>query len=307
MLGRSGRQRGHCVAESPRGGIVEVLEGLGGRARRRGRAHARRPAPAGFRDCARRRAGTSRRPRRSHSSPCRRPAAGRVRSTLSSTRSTSGRETQFRSITSHSIPAARARCSAARSDSSTITDVATTVRAEPGRASRDPKSGAGVPPDSTRKAKSKRSRCSSDTTGPGHRPRIAGYWSRTACAVDGISTGQPGDVGEHRLEALRVLGALPPAPPDDQADQERHLESPAVHVPVLGGDVHDLVHGQEREVDADVSLDGYRPLSAAPTAIPVSPSSATGTSITRSRPNSAASPSVEPKVPLWSSTPCPSR
>src|SRR2546427_4028653 len=52
---------------------------------------------------------------------------------------------------------------------------------------------------------------------------------------------------------------------------------------------------------------GYSPFRAAPIATPVIPSSARGVSKTRSEPNSCASPSVLPKIPLWSSTPCPNR
>ena len=52
---------------------------------------------------------------------------------------------------------------------------------------------------------------------------------------------------------------------------------------------------------------GRMPHMALPAAMPVRPFSAIGESITRSGPNSLASPTVEPNTPPGSSMPSPSR
>ena len=67
--------------------------------------------------------------------------------------------------------------------------------------------------------------------------------------------GQSRIVREGRLRALRMLRPLPPAAADDDADQHRTAHQPAKHVAVLRGQVDDLVHRQEGEVGADVRGD----------------------------------------------------
>jgi hypothetical protein len=62
-------------------------------------------------------------------------------------------------------------------------------------------------------------------------------------------------VEARELQALAVLGALPPGFADDGAHDQRHLDLAAVHVAGLGGDVDELVHAQHQEVHADMHMD----------------------------------------------------
>ena len=65
-----------------------------------------------------------------------------------------------------------------------------------------------------------------------------------------------GHVHEHAVQALRMLGTLAPAFADHRANHQRHVHATSVHVPTLRGDVHELVHREQKEVHANVNVDG---------------------------------------------------
>ena len=78
-----------------------------------------------------------------------------------------------------------------------------------------------------------------------------------ALRVEGIRRhhdDEPRDVGEERLEALRVLGAEPDAGAADHPDHERHRRRAAHHEAELRGLVRDLVEGDGGEV-GELELD----------------------------------------------------
>ena len=57
-----------------------------------------------------------------------------------------------------------------------------------------------------------------------------------------------GNMGVPSLKAVRVLGCQLPPTAGRHADDHRHMELPARHVPDSGGIVHDLVERQQREI-----------------------------------------------------------
>ena len=60
---------------------------------------------------------------------------------------------------------------------------------------------------------------------------------------------EPREMGKHRFQALRMLGALPPAAPYNQPYHQRHFMLTVADVVDLGGIVDNLLESRKRKLD----------------------------------------------------------
>jgi hypothetical protein len=63
---------------------------------------------------------------------------------------------------------------------------------------------------------------------------------------------------EKRMQSLGMLGALPPALPDDGAHDERNVQRTAIHVVGFGGHIDQLIHGQEEKIHPNMDMNRFQ-------------------------------------------------